>query len=141
MSTFKVEEQPKIRMIRFNVSTFNLIVKEDGWGNKNVADNSEVSVNFTPKTRKEENVLDIIFNVTLKSEDTIFYLNASFIATFETHGIEINNEYLNNPLIKSNAPAMVFPFIRAYISNIMQNSGYYPIILPSFNFSEVKEIQ
>ncbi len=39
-----------------------------------------------------------------------------------------------------NAPAIVFPYIRAYISTITIQSGLKPILLPTFNLSSLSEV-
>ena len=40
---------------------------------------------------------------------------------------------------KANAPAIAFPYVRVFISNITLNAGYNPIVLPSFNFIKLAE--
>ena len=41
------------------------------------------------------------------------------------------------PFICHNAPAILFPYIRAYISNITALGGIAPIILPTLNLESV----
>jgi preprotein translocase subunit SecB len=52
---------------------------------------------------------------------------------FETES-EIEEDYLNDGMVTVNAPAIVFPFIRAFINTVSTNAGYNPIILPAINF-------
>lgn len=41
------------------------------------------------------------------------------------------------PYISTNAPAILFPYVRAYISNITALGGMPPIILPTWNLEGV----
>ena len=43
----------------------------------------------------------------------------------------------NFPII--NAPAIAYPFLRAFVSNFFVSSGYYPILLPTYNFTKFKK--
>ncbi|QUE76220.1 protein-export chaperone SecB [Stutzerimonas stutzeri] len=38
-----------------------------------------------------------------------------------------------------NAPAIAYPFLRAFISNLTLNCGYSPVMLPSVNFVELRK--
>jgi preprotein translocase subunit SecB len=59
---------------------------------------------------------------------------ANFIGLFDST-TEVNDEFINSPFLKINAPAILYPFIRAYISTITINAGLEPIILPTINFA------
>lgn len=41
------------------------------------------------------------------------------------------------PFFTENAPALVFPYVRAYISTLTTQSGIPPIILPTLNLSSL----
>lgn len=78
----------------------------------------------------------IIFNLILinKEKDFFFKVNA------HNHFLinqKITDEFKSSMFVNVNAPAIAFPYLRAYISNITMNSGYDPIILPSFNFVKI----
>lgn len=42
---------------------------------------------------------------------------------------------MKDSFFKYNAPAIVFPFVRAYINTLTSLSGIKPIVLPTINFS------
>ena len=46
----------------------------------------------------------------------------------------IDKNLLENPFLHVNAPAIAYPFLRAYIANLLLISGYDPLMLPSINF-------
>jgi preprotein translocase subunit SecB len=72
------------------------------------------------------------FDLTLK-EDGHFMSTIKAIALFETSE-EVNEEFVTSPFFKANAPAIAYPYLRAFISTFTLNSGIDPIILPTFNF-------
>ncbi|EGX6962633.1 TPA: protein-export chaperone SecB [Vibrio alginolyticus] len=74
----------------------------------------------------------VFFNVKLKIDDS-HLLNIEYTANFETDS-EIDEKFKESSFAKVNAPAIAFPFLRAFISTFLLNAGYEPVILPSFNF-------
>jgi preprotein translocase subunit SecB len=46
----------------------------------------------------------------------------------------ISEEFKLSDFPKINAPAIAFPYLRAYISNLTLQSGFEPVMLPSINF-------
>jgi preprotein translocase subunit SecB len=51
----------------------------------------------------------------------------------------IDDEFRNSHFPRVNAPAIAFPFFRAFISTFLLNAGFEPIILPSINFTKLKD--
>lgn len=60
-------------------------------------------------------------------------INVKYQAIFKTED-DIDDSLLDNPFLHVNAPAIAYPFLRAYIANILLMSGYDPLMLPSINF-------
>jgi len=52
---------------------------------------------------------------------------------FETDE-EITEEFKNSHFPKINAPAIAYPYLRAYVSNLTLQSGVTPVMLPTINF-------
>lgn len=88
----------------------------------------------------EENtkMFAIVFEVAIENPSKDFAMNTKITAHFESN-MEIDEEFRNSSFTQISAPAIAFPFIRAFISNLTLNSGYNPIILPSFNFIKMAE--
>lgn len=80
----------------------------------------------------------IVFNITLQSKSNEFKLKLKSIAHFSTQN-DIDDEFKNSLFVDANAPAIAFPYVRTFISNLTLNSGYDPIVLPSFNFLQLAE--
>lgn len=59
-----------------------------------------------------------------------------YVSEFETNE-PISDEFRKSSFPRVNAPAIAFPFFRAFISTFLLNAGYEPIILPSINFTKL----
>lgn len=49
----------------------------------------------------------------------------------------VNDELMQVPFIQVNAPAIAYPFLRAYVSTICVNSGVPSVLLPPVNFQAI----
>jgi|AntRauTorcE11898_2_1112593.scaffolds.fasta_scaffold51438_2 preprotein translocase subunit SecB len=68
----------------------------------------------------DETIFNLLFETTLECED-FFKLQVTAIAMFKTS--EVIDKELKDNFINTNAPAIVFPYIRAFISNFTANLG------------------
>lgn len=82
---------------------------------------------------KPEKKFGIQFSFTIKNKNGKFILNLEMIAHFITDEI-FTKEMIGSDMVLINAPAISFPYIRAFVSNLTLNSGYSPIFLPTYNF-------
>lgn len=97
----------------------------------------KLSLSFSPKgfINKEKNLFQL--NLGVKIEDTDKTINIELDAV-ASYVFDSKNELEN--LTKSfyiNAPALLFPYIRAYISTLTNLSGFDPINLPTLNISQL----
>ncbi len=53
----------------------------------------------------------------------------------------LTEEFKESQFLKINAPAIAFPYLRSYISNITMLSGFDTVVLPSVNFVKIAEKQ
>jgi len=81
----------------------------------------------------EEKAFGISFQIELTNKAENFNLKVKAIAHFMTDS-DITDDFMNSDFVLISAPAIAFPFLRTFISNITLNSGYNPIVLPAFNF-------
>ncbi|MBL4560672.1 MAG: preprotein translocase subunit SecB [Bacteroidales bacterium] len=80
----------------------------------------------------------ILFDIALESN--VFNLNFEAAFSFSVEN-DITEEFISSNFPKINAPAIAFPYIRAYISNLTLQSGFKPVILPSINFVKLSKEQ
>ncbi|MFA8300666.1 MAG: protein-export chaperone SecB [Hyphomicrobiales bacterium] len=73
----------------------------------------------------------IHFGLDVFHPDYCIKLKAEFLFEMDE---EITEEFKSSNFPKINAPAIAFPFLRAFISNLVLQSGFEPAILPSINF-------
>lgn len=100
---------------------------------KKITSKIKTSLDFTSSLIKDEksNKFSITFILQLENENFKFSVNA--VAQFLTTEV-LESNFLDSSFCYINAPAIAFPYLRSYVSNITLNSGFNPIILPSFNF-------
>ena len=74
----------------------------------------------------EEYGYEIILNATVSDEHENIYVNVKSRAIFRTH-------QNNMDILEKNTIAIMFPYIRSYISIITTQPGMSPIVLPAMN--------
>ncbi len=101
-------------------------------------DNSSLSINFNPRGvyNKKESSFDLLLGVMINNEDRSVNIEIDSIGHFLFDGVDKEN--LDNFFL-INAPAILFPYIRAYISSLTTLSGINPIVLPTLNLIDLKE--
>ena len=61
------------------------------------------------------------------------YLRIDYHSLFVTDS-DIDEGFRQSKFPTVNAPAIAFPFLRAFVANLLISSGNKPILLPSINF-------
>lgn len=84
---------------------------------------------------KGDNVFGVSFK--LKINDKLFDLVVEAVYNFELLDEKVTEEFKLSSFPKVNAPAIAFPYLRAFISNLTLQSGLEPVILPSINFVQL----
>lgn len=107
--------------------------------NKSVAEEIETQLEISNGFNEEDkNHFIIIFKIILENKEKNFFIKVEAHNHFRINQ-EITKDFQNSAFINVNAPAIAFPYIRSFISNLTLNAGYDPIILPSFNFVKMFE--
>ncbi|HAS8235715.1 protein-export chaperone SecB [Vibrio vulnificus] len=97
-------------------------------------DDKELSFKFANAYSKESpNTFQVIFEMSLSIEGNV-KLDIKYVALFEGDD-EFDEEFQQSAFPRVNAPAIAYPFLRAFIGTFLLNGGYEPIMLPSVNFS------
>jgi preprotein translocase subunit SecB len=105
---------------------------------------SEIELNISPKVfypSDEPNAFKILMEVNLKCEE-FFELTVGGIGSFEFDN-EFNDETLKRTIVNSNSPAIMFPYVRAFISTLTTNLGNVtgPLLIPTQFFrGELEEV-
>lgn len=72
------------------------------------------------------------FDVKLTSEKGVA-MSLEYAGLFETTD-EITEEFRGSHFATVNAPAIVFPYLRSFVTTFTVNAGLDPVILPTINF-------
>lgn len=119
----------KIQLKEWKVTNLNLsLLNEESLRERNSFDLESGSV----FSEKDNTGFAIGFKI--KISDKSFDLFMESIFQFELIDEEITEEFKLSAFPKVNAPAIAFPYLRAFISNLTLQSGLEPVILPSINF-------
>lgn len=126
----------QIRIKHIQVTELSLNVKTF---DKDVTNKLKTSFGFGDGfIENSKSEFGIIFDISLENEEKEFVLKLKATAHFETDK-EIDEDFKTSSFVKVSAPAIAFPYIRTFISNLTLNSGYEAIMLPSFNFIKMAE--
>ena len=122
----------KIQLKDWKVKNLSFEMKDP---NVNENDTNTFSFKHAPSFSTEESQEFIIgFQVNLNNDN--YNIKLEIIFLFE--GDEVIDEcFQNSPFVKINAPAIAFPYVRSYVSNLTLQSGFPPAMLPSVNFVEL----
>lgn len=99
----------------------------------------KLSLGFAPKgfINKEEATFQLHLGVKIEDENKSFNVEIDAVANY-TFNNKTELENLSN-FFYTNAPALLFPYIRAYISTLTNLSGFEPINLPTLNMTKLGE--
>ena len=101
---------------------------------KGIGEDLEFGIAPDGKFNEGEKTFLLTLNVVAKDKEQNFDLKLTIQGMFEydTNDMKELISYLS-----MNSPAIMFPYIRAYISNITALGGIQPIILPTLNVEGV----
>ena len=101
-------------------------------------DSLDLNINFIPtgKLDKTNNKFNLILGVKINDASNNLNIDVEFIGYFKYTNLDDNDlEFF----LYQNAPAILFPYIRAYISTLTTLSGINPIVLPTLNLVHLKD--
>jgi len=97
----------------------------------------ELKLSFIPKGEidKTQSTFILTLETTIKDENNAFsaYIKAKATFSFDK---DADPDHIDN-FFYINAPAILFPYIRAYISTLTTLSGVKPVTLPTLNLSSL----
>ena len=94
--------------------------------NKNL-DNISLGVQVNREINElEENLFEVLLNIIISDEEEIVFVDITGRAVFST-------EQKKSDMLEKNTLAIMFPYLRSYISIITTQPGMNPIVLPAMN--------
>jgi len=124
--------QNAIRLLKYSVDSLKYKNSESFIGQIDLED-LEISIGFGLSFNEANKKLySVTFEIEIKSET----IELELVSTgFFSSKNEIEDEFKDSDFVTVNSPAILFPYLRSYITNLTTQSGVDPIILPAFNFS------
>ena len=122
----------KFRLLNFVVKESHFVLNEQN--------EHKITISFDPKgyVFKSLNQFHLEMGVEVMEETNKFNILLNTIGVFEFETAE-GFEQLRDDYFVKNAPAIIFPYIRAYISTLTTQSGLFTIQLPTLNLSQLAE--
>lgn len=99
-----------------------------------VSDKMHFEINPFGELDKDHNLFFLTLDVKVHDIDSNFVLTMKIKGTF---AYETTNMERLVSFISLNSPAIMFPYIRAYVSSLSSLSGRQPIIMPTLNVQHV----
>ena len=106
---------------------------------KNNKQSSNVNLSFSPKgyISKQDSMFHLHLGVKIDDEFESFKIEIDSVATYKFEDSASLDSISH--FFYLNAPAILFPYIRAYISTLTNLSGFQPINLPTLNMEGLGE--
>ena len=97
------------------------------------AENFDLGLDVSyPVDESDDKVFYVTFTVGISSPRG-FKLDVKYLATFTTSE-PIDEKFKSSQFPIVNAPAIAYPYLRSFISNLTLSASYEPVILPTINF-------
>lgn len=117
-------------------------IKKSFFERKDGEPSTKFDLDFSPKgfVNRKKSHFQLHLGVKITDENKIFIIDIEAVADFFFNS-EIESKQLNS-FFYVNAPAILFPYIRAYISALTTLSGLKPLTLPTLNLTNLgKELE
>jgi len=126
----------EIQLHSTRVNTLNFEASQAS--NNDSSESSSLSIDFKSVYSPKNNQVFGIRFIVKTNQPNNFKLELDYVAWFRTLS-EIDADFKASDFTKINAPAIAFPFLRAFVSTITLNSGFEPLVLPTINFIKLNQ--
>ena len=103
-----------------------------------VGNKMDISLDASGEIRKEENIFHLALKVNVVDDLEKLFIEVKAETDFKIGSADLNDSTISNYLYL-NAPAIIFPYVRAYITSLTSLSGLPPVIIPPINITGLKE--
>lgn len=125
--------QNSLNFLGFNVLSV-VFERPDGF----MSGEFQINIEHISQVNSEnKNLIKAVFIVTVTDKTKKFNLQVKAVADFKIIGVDEPEIY--NSFVHVSVPAIAYPYLRAFISNIVLQSGMAPIIIPPVNFTKPKK--
>ncbi len=121
-----------VKKSRFKLDNFYILESNFSRTSKTIG---KISIDIKPSgfVSKEKGIFQLFLDVAIKDDKETISIKVTSVAFFRFNKTE-NEEFLDN-YFYVNSSAIIFPYIRAYISTMTAISGMEKIDLPTMNLT------
>lgn len=134
----EITEQPKLQFLGVDILNIDFVSHAPA---RRVASDKEIKIGCVPKVlfpKENKMIFHVVMDLTLSS-DKLFDLSLQAVGTFALN--QDVTEDLKRVFVNTNAPAIMFPYLRSFVTTLTSNMGQSvePLIMPTQFFSGVLE--
>lgn len=125
-----MEKKSSLQFIGYKVKNSHIEFLEE--------DSKELKIRFEPKgvIDNETNTFSLTMKVFINDKNGHLKINVEIEGQFKLNNREDSKI---EDFLYLNAPAILFPYVRAYINTLTALSGNRPVVLPTLNLSGLRE--
>lgn len=121
-----MEKPDNFRFVGFLVSESHIVFKQEG------PYSLKIDISPAGKVRKRSGEFILFLEVKISDQFDKF---SAFLKAHSTFHFQKWDEQQLKPYLLTNAPAITFPFVRAYLANLTAQSSASTVMLPTLNLS------
>lgn len=123
------EQTAKFRFLNYQIHESSIRISDA----ESVGKDLQIDIKKSNKEEEKENIYNLFFEITISDKLGSLNIFLNIEGKFEFNKDLTDSE--KDSFFNINAPAILFPYVRAYISTLTSLSGINPIILPTINLS------
>ena len=123
------EQIAKFRFLNYQIHESSIRISDA----ESVEKDLQIDIKKSNKEEEKENIYNLFFEITINDKLGSLNIFLNIEGKFEFNKDLTDSE--KDSFFNINAPAILFPYVRAYISTLTSLSGINPIILPTINLS------
>lgn len=124
------EKIAKFRFLGYKITDSQIHIEAD----KEVSKSCDVTFNKTVGMNMEEHKMRLLLEVKIDSQNKAMHIEIKAEGYFEFEQDITEKE--QKIFFNTSAPAILFPYVRAYIGSLTALSGVSPVVLPTLNLSD-----
>jgi len=96
---------------------------------------TDLELGFKPRGEKDstKNIFNLYLGILISDKEKQFIVDIEIVGFFKYENID--NDDIRDNYFYINAPAILFPYVRAYVSTLTALSGYETITMPTMNLT------
>ena len=131
MTMEKQATKSAFRFIKYIVNESAITIKEG-----DIANDFRMSLNLNAKVDNSSDVSRLELTIDVSDINQVIAAHVVMTGYFESINCD---EAQRNAFLCHNAPAILFPYMRAYVSCVTAQSGMSPVIIPTINLRKEGE--